>query len=735
MTQCHFVGVQEQEEGSAAARSFPCRATVTSSHLKNAHISCNISLADATLSCFLRALELAANDASSRYGRDIPAGLKLDLQCEAPASVEILAGQSYGLAVYVICLAELLGVSTIPAMRVSGVLRSGGELSPVKHLFEKSQAGHMPLVCPSGSSLSAAHVWPVADRHSAFMACVGLTGVETLLRVPNAPNRAMDLVESAMGAFNSAFFPNGLALLLKRLRDSQPALAKAFEIFPDRWAWCCLKGSHRVPEEHHAQLCELLDFSAAYTEAWENPAQQQQLIADVMNGLANAAQVDPEGATVALTAFMTVTRTLLNWAQVLQDSAQVRSYLLGLQKAIVDSANAAGVVDRLKPAWGRLQRHLTVLMEVKSTLQNPHLYATVIGRGEKPALRVIMEYSGGDFIGMQVHTPRHPQFSPDAVYRPVALFDDCLGLPVAWRRRDISADDSAFRALQNGAAVMALFGEDNEFVFPPFIKNGMETRILWNGRTGTWPPSIDTLHLAGVLGDVGIYGRNQHYDRILDLGCGTGVHGLLLSNNADVRQVDLMDAEIGPRLTAASNVMLNHEPVSDTDVIGLFDDASIRCFKRCRFRFLDGWAQELLGDQDPYDLLVATPPYVPFMDVLDDEAIWTATAGTGLIRFVVKNASRLARKTVLQFSEMATPEVEDVLTGLSPVASHIVGFRIPPLANYFDSGNHEKDEKGQQWLSLVRPYLIDTEESDYGGPPHHGFKYMHRVNTYIIGEP
>ena len=115
--------------------------------------------------------------------------------------------------------------------------------------------------------------------------------------------------------------------------------------------------------------------------------------------------------------------------------------------------------------------------------------------------------------------------------------------------------------------------------------------------------------------------------------------------------------------------------------------------------------------------------------------MWRAVAGTDLLRFVLKTYPLFTQRLVVQFSEIALSEVFDLIQGYEPVATHIVGFRIPPLLPYFaDDGNDRSTKIGNAWFEKVKNSLIDADNTDidHVKKHHHGFKYFHKVHTYIL---
>jgi hypothetical protein len=316
---------------------------------------------------------------------------------------------------------------------------------------------------------------------------------------------------------------------------------------------------------------------------------------------------------------------------------------------------------------------------------------------------------------------------------PKALMDSSWGLPLQFQCNNWSPSLSKMEEMDHHEEIRNLFGEKNLILLPNFNNpGGKKVEILWGDNTGTWPPSIDTLKLIHRLNTIGIY--REKYDSILDLGCGTGVHGIMLLRHTGCRKAHFLDIEAGARINTISNMYRNFEeeekPILYTEGEHIINQGSME--ELC-YTVSNENPNHLLYRKNKFDLTICTPPYTPYTDIFEDNGIWKAISGTDLLVFTLKNARIFSRKTIIQFSEMALPVVEPYLKGAKLIAEDIVAFRpMPQLYKYFNPKDPINHEKGMHWLSKVEKQLIDVDRKPNLTGDSHGYKYHHKLVTYLI---
>lgn len=261
-------------------------------------------------------------------------------------------------------------------------------------------------------------------------------------------------------------------------------------------------------------------------------------------------------------------------------------------------------------------------------------------------------------------------------------------------------DREKIRDLEHSDIIKDLFGE--------------ETLIRYDGLEFTWsdpifPPAIDNYHLLEALDEEGYFDRE--YDRILDIGCGTGFLGILFCRKAQgVGEAVLTDIHTHAVDLAKKNAKQND--VNPT------------------FRCGPGWNPiETPG----FDLALLNPPYIPRppegssgLDGLPDPRFRLQYAGwldtDGLIPEIVRGAPDYdVASLVLVYPNFRETEVEQAIeetgTRLRILSTHWTPMRIPPIASDEGWVNHLVDLGLEEWSEnefYDYRYEAKIAEIDYG---------------------
>lgn len=647
-----------------------------------------------------------------------------------------LEDQSFGLPIYTAMIADLYDLNIKDNIFGTGVVFNTGDLSPVSFLPIKSVViqdnPEAVFIYPSqmtGGYESESMISVSTARAGAMMWTGFEYGRHILPCIDDPAIFFQILVDMVEGHLNNVFIEELVGEII-RIAGSYDMFAISMRANKGRWLIDCLNNASQLNEEHFDSLTQLLDPLIDLDKVWPDPTLREDFIIETIDELADAAVEFPLQSARSGYSFLRIIRQGVDLALLWTTSIRLRHSIMRLEEEILQSPNAAVRKDEIGTAYNNIVRFVSDLDQAGSFVSGQPLHV------ESPILNINIIYDDYQFSALEFSMPDSPLLPPSRIDHPTALFDSSRSLPPALRRTDWYIDQSAYENLANAYQVSRRFGRNNSFIFPPFIKQGIETHIYWGDGTGTWPPSIDTLYLAGHLYKNGFYGRNVVYDRVLDLGCGTGVHGILLALNSRVKQLDFMDIEPGARLTTALNVYINFLGLGKPFPVDLFKKPVRYEFEgMSSVLFRDGRVDELVSGQSKYDLVICTPPYVPYLSILKDHFMWRAVAGTDLLRYVLKNCRRFSKRTVIQFSELALPEVEEFLGATALLGQQEVGFRIPPLLRYFEgSGDPRLAEAGTLWLEKVKKHLIDSENTniEFVNKHHHGFKYFHRIRTYLI---
>lgn len=230
-------------------------------------------------------------------------------------------------------------------------------------------------------------------------------------------------------------------------------------------------------------------------------------------------------------------------------------------------------------------------------------------------------------------------------------------------------------------------------------------RIRWQRDVALWPPAIDSFLLLHDLGQSGLL--NERCRRLLDVGCGTGFLSIAISlQNKTVTHVTVVDWLLQPLLYSAVNFALNLGDAGRPKVTP-------------KLTLLGDLVSQLSGGLEGADLAVCNPPYLPLLTSFESLGQHSSVAGTDLLSCVIRQATRLARKTVIQFSHVAAPEADLAAAAagmhLVPLgAERLVPFRVLHAL-----------ERGGYVAALQRERGLERKQHDR-------HVYWHRLRTYSV---
>lgn len=684
---------------------------------------------DSRLRAQLQTVVGLARTEALELGFEAPKSLGLQLEIDDQPELKSLVDASYGLAIYAGVLSLLTGTDLRDGIAATGEVNEEGRLLPVKDPGVKEEAARTSdlgvLLYPAGQEEAVPGV-PVWTARAGAYFWLGPDFFLSALRCLKEPGAIVCRFVDFMNAYAGHYYPSGWGEALRRVAKENPRVGQAFRENRTSWLLAALSGAPGLSDEMLNDFCQLLQPEHVFSRVWATPDGGERFLTESLAALAKAPEKRLEEALWCAASLFRVVRRSFDVARMLRNGSSISQQILSIKTRV--SSYLEDQDPEMLSAWSQISRQLGTLQLLGSEAE--------IEQETPPLLLLEMVYGRDRLEAIAFSFPDHPEVSPSRLANPVALYDRSSGLPPAWRTSNWSLSACAMSKLPYAKAIFQRFGSVNGFRFPPMGSSHADpTTIRWEGRTGTWPPSIDTLHLVGVLGDRGFYDRSGAHGRVLDLGCGTGVHGVLFGKVEGVTEVVFLDLEPGAQITTTSNVRNNFE------VVGEWSEdrrhGSSRGFD-CQETVAEVFCGHVLDYFDPrnddsarFDLTICTPPYVPFVHELQDPTMWKAVSGTDLLRFALTRWREFTDRMVIQFSEIALPEVESLVDGAEPVATHLVGFRIPPLAAFFEpDASPEKLAQGKRWLQRVEPYLINTDAD--GGLEHHGFKYLHRVRTYLL---
>jgi len=658
--------------------------------------------------------------------------LGIEMQFDAIDNISRFEDVSYGLPIYAGILADLLGLQTRSDVCGSGAVLKDGGLGDVDQLLLKADEalsqGIKWFLYPGNTHTRGCPGIPVPKARAAALIWLDEKSVLDMMPYIKDATNFFLILSDFLSGHNNELFPENFAKKIQTWYNHHPVIAQAYRDFQPEWILRALQDIYRMPEKHFEQICQLLYPEKPFKTLWQDAILREEYLLTVLNSLDQCIEKSPFEGLVSVYNFFRIISSSLDLPHHIQNSTAVRESLFQIRDHALEAGVAMGIQDKIQEALSHIGNIFRDILLVGSE-------ATQILPEESAYLEIGVVYDGLDLKHLVYTFPDHPEIAPIRLEHPAAFFDHSGGLPEVFQIADWQPAYSAIAQLPYGASILERYRTKNIISFPAFKTDGLPVHIFWGDGTMTWPPSIDTLHLAGTLAKLGIIGDDATFYNVLDLGCATGVLGILIAKNAIVSFVDFLDIEPGARLSVANNLLRNFTKRKEECYPKFLFEEQMECrFEECTFKYLEGRGEDLLARESFYDLVICTPPYVPYLEILQNPFMWRAVAGTDLLRFVLKNHKKMGRRVIVQFSEIALPEVEDLLIKREPVAIHTVGFRIPPILPYFiKTANKEARERGKAWFEKVRPYLIDagrTRKEQIKN--HHGFKYFHNISTYLL---
>lgn len=256
-----------------------------------------------------------------------------------------------------------------------------------------------------------------------------------------------------------------------------------------------------------------------------------------------------------------------------------------------------------------------------------------------------------DLTNLTIHVGTTPVLSNQ---KPLLLWDcSCVPGELANYLRDRGHKPEAcpIHSHPRGEELMNL--TSREFVALQFN----ETSLVWRQSVQLWPPSIDSVVMLRNLRSAGVLQRG--IESVLDIGCGTGILGISIArDNHSVRRLGLADWLLTPLLHASLNATTNLAPlpVKWQAHLGMFAD----------------WITA--ESPDLYDLLVCTPPYLPFAEGFEAIRAASPVAGIELVDFLLRHP--MAREAYITVSSVAYREIKNLALSYG-TSLHTIN---PPLA-------------------------------------------------------
>ena len=601
-------------------------------------------------------------------------------------------------------------------------------MAPVGDLSLKAAAalgdGAKTFVFPAAQAAQLSFGVPLDTLRSAALLWLGAEGLERGLAETAAAEYVLPLIDEFLAGNAGPHYPIGSGGIVREAFQARSTIADAYWSVRSEWLALVLSRAHLVPEEAFPDLLELADPRFSAEESTGDPGRMEELLSSGIRDLSRRPREVALQSVLSAAALIRLAGAMSDLSALMR-LPSILNALSGLAEVVQETASSDPEVIA---AFRQIQNLYQAATRIAGgQIASPHQF-------DAAPLKILPVYQEGVLAALEFVTAQEGVEVVGTLPQPVALFDCSRALPRSWQRRDWRPGDSLLDRLPNGPEVLGAFGNHTGFLIRHPTEEGRpDLSLLWGDGTGTWPPSIDTLHLLGHLARAGFYDGTRRHGHVLDLGCGTGVHGLAVAKWSRVQRLDLLDSELGARLTATTNVLTNFETFDRPRPVPFMSGAEVLQTAECRVRFLNHDAPHWLRSVDqPYDLTICTPPYVPYLDTLRTPHMWQAVAGTDLLRFVLGNWREFTNTLVIQFSEMALGEVGDVLPEDPPFATELVGFRIPPLARFFDSGSSALDARGVHWRDRVGHHLLDSSQEQTLAERHHGFRYFHRLRTYIL---
>lgn len=235
---------------------------------------------------------------------------------------------------------------------------------------------------------------------------------------------------------------------------------------------------------------------------------------------------------------------------------------------------------------------------------------------------------------------------------------------------------------------------------PAEIRWGQDLVFRWTNRGNLWPPSVDSFHFLDTMRRHGLTG--QPYRRIMDIGSGTGFLGIALAAlTKEVEQVILADWLLTPALYGAVNWHVNRAVLGSAQ--------------------LEVRVSSTIGKpaQEYVDLLVCNPPYLPILPGFEELRRHAVVAGTELLSFVIRHGPVLAKRVLVQYSDVASNE--DLGLPIRGVELEPIG---EPRRAPFRVVSAWRDVPG--YFESLKPRLESTGEG------RGGHVYWHRIQLYDV---
>jgi len=650
------------------------------------------------------------------------------IQFNTEEKIQKLEDISYGLPLYALIFCELLNLPVNNSIVGSGAINESGVLLPVEKLEFKEnavrKADFAHFLYPGSVvnvNLSGIKVY---NKEQASYIWSGPAVILQYINNLDDPDQIFSILRDFISIHINELFPANFGENLYRLGKSNSLIIRAIKKYKSEWILTCLKNISTLEIQNYNSLIQLLEPENDIKKFIGDPVKSDNFIHEVFENLIDLATKIPDIAVFSTASFIRLLNSEISISNLISSSISFRKQMILIMDNAVNSCSNDEQLNGVTRGNQIISSFLNDLSIIDLDFSNPDDI-----RKDQIYLQLSINYENNLLKGISYSFPDYPNIAASQLQNPIALIDSSSSLPPKLRRLNWTYEMSAMEALPNSSHIFNRLGTNNLFIFPPMMKNGLETRIKWGDGTGTWPPSIDTLHLISILAKNSFYGRQMYYKKVCDLGCGTGIHGLMFALNSKVNYIDFIDIEPSAGLTLRNNVFENLSKVKGIEYSSKdFLDGKQQPFEEAVVRFLKEKIQNLTIN-DPYDLLICTPPYVPFIDILNNPLMWRAVAGTELLNFVLKNAKSIAKKTIIQFSDIALPEVKS-LKNCKIIGKNIVGFRIPPLTEYF-TDDERASIIGEKWMNKVKKYIIDVdkEKNEYND---HGFRYLHEVKTYLI---
>jgi len=248
--------------------------------------------------------------------------------------------------------------------------------------------------------------------------------------------------------------------------------------------------------------------------------------------------------------------------------------------------------------------------------------------------------------GMEAMSFRTPRGSL-TIEEPELLWDchcEAPGGSFTADQRPPTADDydCPIHDHELGDLVTALFGEHTMSIHYEGID------VLWRESSDLWPPAVDAYHVFEGLRADGVF--ESEIASAIDVGSGTGFIGIGLASECPaLSELYLSDWVLAPLAMSKLNFQRNR-PYSG-------GDPELRLRLGLGFDYAHN--PDITERDDPLDLCVCNPPYLPDLDEFDDIRINHTVAGTDLLENVITDGPSIADSVYVHFSDLALPAARE----------------------------------------------------------------------------